>query len=461
MIKSKRNKKYGFTLIELLTAVIIIAVLAAVAVPQYQKAVLKSRYSSMMPLAKALADSNETYYLANGAYAQDLEELPVQGKANDTSGTAVKLVDGQDLSYVQVSNTQVPNAQYVVYQKHSNKLSGATVCEAADERADKLCAALGGTETSPATGASWTAYLLSGTNSGVPGTCKVGTDTFQEGQAVGNNGLKCKAVCKEGDCEPQLTGGKVYDTDYSSYTYLCKATSGQEYKCAGSTFEGAMSVCQAGAENGCAASTFSGLHGFCYGYQVDGCAGSTFSGQNSACYASAAYGCGDSIFSGYKSNCNGDIANGCTGSIFSGSQSGCYGGITYGCAGATFSGDFARCIGEAPRGCADSSFQAGAFCYPTTSGGCNGVLYGAHPDKDSSLLGSCYDNDGHCPNGVPIRGSWNSTNGSYNIESWKGGYCDPKAMASGKCPAGTHSADSTGTLDGQCWDGSGNRVACE
>ena len=38
----------GFTLVEVLVVVVIIAVLAAVAVPQYQKAVLKSRFSSLL-----------------------------------------------------------------------------------------------------------------------------------------------------------------------------------------------------------------------------------------------------------------------------------------------------------------------------------------------------------------------------------------------------------------------------
>ncbi len=136
---------HGFTLIELLVVVLIIGILAAVALPQYQKAVDKSRYSTMMPLVRTIENAQHAYQLANGQYATDMDTLDVN-LAENTPGFTFATCQFYTVGKYFVADT--PIASYVIYRDMPTlpRLSNKTVCMAVGPnytRGDNICQSMG------------------------------------------------------------------------------------------------------------------------------------------------------------------------------------------------------------------------------------------------------------------------------------------------------------------------------
>ncbi len=102
-MRGKVNK--AFTLIELLVVVLIIGILAAVALPQYQKAVAKSRVTQLLVRADAIYKASQVYYLAHGAYPLDLRELDLGVEASGATYGKTTISNGDHVGIIYNGDT--------------------------------------------------------------------------------------------------------------------------------------------------------------------------------------------------------------------------------------------------------------------------------------------------------------------------------------------------------------------
>jgi len=93
----RNTHRGGFTLIELLVVVLIIGILASTALPQYQRAVEKSRGTQALTLLKSVYQAAETFYMANGNFPTEFSQLdidiPYKSSASIVPGSTQALAD--------------------------------------------------------------------------------------------------------------------------------------------------------------------------------------------------------------------------------------------------------------------------------------------------------------------------------------------------------------------------------
>jgi prepilin-type N-terminal cleavage/methylation domain-containing protein len=116
----------GFTLVELLVVVLIIGILAAMAMPYYEKAVEQSRAAEAMTLLRAVYDAQELHRMKTGHYASKFEslsiKLPWRGKKTwHTSNHYI--VMSNDLWSLQMGPTSI--GYYVSIGRISGNYKGA------------------------------------------------------------------------------------------------------------------------------------------------------------------------------------------------------------------------------------------------------------------------------------------------------------------------------------------------
>jgi len=141
------NKK-GFTLIELLVVVLIIGILAAIALPQYFRAVERSRTTEALSLMGTMAAAQERVRLLTGAYTTDLTQLDISFFLQDGSEAAalpyntanftINIDDTGDPATSSITATRINSDN--VYTISKAIRSGRVTC---DSTSGMSCTALG------------------------------------------------------------------------------------------------------------------------------------------------------------------------------------------------------------------------------------------------------------------------------------------------------------------------------
>ena len=150
--------KKGFTLIELLVVVLIIGILSAVALPQYQKAVSKAHLAQMDTTIDAYKKGIAAYLLENGGFPSSGVTFASNGTSNNI--LAVDVPGDKNVATVYCGNTycemhlvmsklgtselflqttDTDGATWQVYSLYTNPTYKSVICQWAKERFDHTC----------------------------------------------------------------------------------------------------------------------------------------------------------------------------------------------------------------------------------------------------------------------------------------------------------------------------------
>ena len=158
-----KNNNKGFTLIELLVVVLILGILAAMAMPQYFKAVERSRMSEAVTLLGNIAQAQQRKYLQVNKYVTNYSALDVapkgatgatyctkgtvtatpgtgKGKCGDGNGFSITIAGATPDAGVATAERVGPGTLQYKYTLTRYYEDTDTTCSATEDNGKTLCA---------------------------------------------------------------------------------------------------------------------------------------------------------------------------------------------------------------------------------------------------------------------------------------------------------------------------------
>lgn len=165
--------KKGFTLIEMLMTILILAILVAVALPQYELVVDQSRWSTMLPGSRTLKEAQERIFMNSSHYENEANNLDInipgeyEGDKIVSSAITYTLSNTDEGAMVTATHTHLPGVILQQYLMASSNFPNDLHCKAltANIRALRLCEQL--SVSLLGNDGDYTVYLLEGTGDGI------------------------------------------------------------------------------------------------------------------------------------------------------------------------------------------------------------------------------------------------------------------------------------------------------